>query len=103
MILVVSNELGRRIWLTLRYDAYKDVIHVRLYPKQPPLSPRVELYENLHDGQYMRLSKPEWADSTRVAFDDAALDPKPKYHGKEMESDDGIIRIFSLKLTNGAS
>ena len=103
MKLIVYNLSGKKVWLTYRHDIYRDVIRIALHPKQPPKDPSVELYEDLINGQYLRLGRPEWSDATKVDFDISELDPQPKRYEEEQSDDDGIVRIFTFKLANGAS
>lgn len=102
MQLAINNVSGHHIWLTLKQDFYRNVILISLYPRQPPLAPGIELYEDLLDGQYLRLSRPEWTDTTRITFDDSEFSPKLTRQTQEGEDDEGKVWIFTFKITNGA-
>lgn len=103
---IIHNLLGRRIWLTFREDIFNDVIYVNLHPKEPPMHPSIELYENLINNQnlkltYLLVGPPWWTESTKIIFTDTDFDVKPHRHPSTQSDADGLVRIYTLKLTNG--
>lgn len=94
--------MGKRIWLTLRYDIYRNIVRIHLHASQPQMKPDILLYENLQNNQFIRLGQPEWSDSTKITFDDSDIEPKPKRHIKDEKDSNGTtVRVFTLKIANG--
>lgn len=103
MIAVIYNLTRQRLWLTLRYDIYRDIVRIALTPSQAPMSPDIELYEDLFHEQYIRLGRPEWSEKTKIEFDTSAIDPVPNRFTEEEKDDDELVRIFTFKYANGAN
>lgn len=102
MKFIIGNLTGRRVWLTVRHDFYRDIVHVRLHARQPPRKTDVELYDDLSNGQGVVLNRLALSETTVFDFDDSEFEPKLKVHQEDQADDDGLVRVFTLKISNGA-